>query len=513
MKRFRHDDESVVIVVGSGAGGGTLANELAQRGVNVVCLEAGSRVEAEDFRNDVPYMFKKLTWLDPREGSGDLDSHFPAYICKTVGGTTTHWTALALRVAEHEMRARSTYGTIAGASLIDWPFGHKELSHYYDRAETKMGVSGANGMPYHPGNNNFYVLGAGARKIGWKNIRTANLAINASPYDGRPPCIQLGYCKSGCVIKAKWSTLYTEIPKAEATGNFELRPQSMVLRIEHLRSGRVTAVEYADSSGGVQRQKASMVAVAGNAIETARLLLNSESSKYPDGLGNQNGNVGRHYMKHVFARFAAHMPGKVHMHRGIQQAGSLPHEAHHDPARGFVSGYHIETAPITPDHLARGLRVNGWGKEYAHLLEQYDRFAGSIITGEDLPRRSNRVTLSDNTKDRYGLPVAHVHYVYDSNARAMLEHATNRVGEIYSSVGASGVYETPLSSATHNLGTCRMASAEEEGVCNKYGRVFGLKNLYVSDGSQFSTAMTANPTLTIVALAIRQAEHILDSAR
>ena len=508
-RTYDHSDDSVVVVIGSGAGGGTLSNELARRGIDVVCLEAGRRLSVSAFRNDEAYMFKKFTWLDPREGSGELNEHFPAYLCKTVGGTTTHWTALSTRMAPHEMRARDSYGSMPGADLIDWPFSHQELSTYYARAEDRMGVAGTHGMPRHPANNHFLLLNAGAVRLGYPAAPTANLAINSVPRNGRGECQQLGFCKSGCLTMAKWSTLYTEIPQAEATGHFELRPESMVARIEQGDKGKVTGVVYADERGNQIRQRARAVAVAGNAIETARLLLMSSSKHSPDGLGNQNGLVGRYYMRHVFGRVVAQMPGKVNMHRGIMQSGNLEHEAHHDPKRGFASGYHIEVAPLSPEGLAKRLLPHeGWGRNLARVMEEYEYFGGAIICGEDFPRPDNRVSLHETRTDRFGLPIAKIHYTSDDNANAMREHGFTTTENIYKAVGARKTYRIPMGSATHNMGTARMAETEEKGVCDAHGKVFGIPNLYVSDGSQFSTAMTANPTLTIVALAIRQAENI-----
>jgi len=508
-REYDVNDDSVVVVIGSGAGGGTLSNELAQQGIDVVCLEAGARLSVADFRNDEPYMFKKFTWLDPREGSGDLSKKFPLFVCKTVGGTTTHWTALSLRMAEHEMRARSTYGEMPGADLIDWPMGYDELSYYYDLAEDKMGVSGRHDMPRLPANNNFMVLNAGAVALGYPSSPTTHLAINSIARDGRPPCQQLGFCKSGCLVQAKWSTLYTEIPKAESTGHFELRPESMVLQIEQGSDGRVIGVVYVDKDGNQVRQKARAVAVAGNSIETARLLLNSQSSLNPDGLGNQNGYVGRYYMRHVLGRILGHMPGEVNMYRGTQQAGSLDYEAHHDPGRGFASGYHIETAPLNPEQLAKSLVAHeGWGQGLSVAMEEYDHFACAITCGEDFPSLSNGVTLHETRKDQYGLPIAKVHYKRDANANAMLEHSYQKTESMFAAIGAKKTYRVPMNSATHNLGTARMAATERQGVCDANGKVFGIPNLYVSDGSTFSTGMTANPTLTIVALAIRQGAHI-----
>src|SRR5215468_2762965 len=238
-KVFDLKDDSVVVVIGSGAGGGTLSNELAQRGINVVCLEAGPRLDITDIVNDNATMFSRLSWLDKRIGTGDLNAALPLWVCKTVGGTTVHWAGESLRFQEHEFRARSVYGNIPGTNLLDWPITLQELEPFYTRAEDKLGVTGTADIPRLPGNNNFKVMAAGAKRLGYKEVHTGNMAINSQPRDGRPACHQIGFCMSGCAIGAKWSTLYTEIPKAESTGRFEIRPDSMVVKINHDASGKV----------------------------------------------------------------------------------------------------------------------------------------------------------------------------------------------------------------------------------------------------------------------------------
>jgi choline dehydrogenase-like flavoprotein len=188
-KTFDLTDESVIVVIGSGAGGGTLSNELAQRGIDVVCLEAGPRLELSDIVNDNGVMFGRLSWLDKRIGTGDLNPALPLWVCKTVGGTTVHWAGASLRFQEREFRARSVYGDIPGANLLDWPLSYEELAPYYSKAEDKMGVTGTNDIPRLPGNNNFKVLAAGAKRVGYREVHTGNMAINSQPRDGRP---QLG---------------------------------------------------------------------------------------------------------------------------------------------------------------------------------------------------------------------------------------------------------------------------------------------------------------------------------
>lgn len=273
MAKFDLTDDSVVCIVGSGAGGGTLGNELAQKGIKVVILEAGQRNEIQDFINNEWESFAQLAWTDMRTTSGAWQvardfPNLPAWIVKSVGGSTVHWAGASLRFEEHEFRTRSTYGEIPGANLLDWPITLADLEPYYAKAEYKMGVTRTNGIPGLPGNNNFKVLQAGATKIGYKEVHTGRMAINSQPRDGRGSCQQIGFCFQGCKSGAKWSTLYTEIPKGEATGNLEVRPGSMVVRIEHDNNGRVTGVVYVDAQGATQRQRARVVAVAGNSIES-----------------------------------------------------------------------------------------------------------------------------------------------------------------------------------------------------------------------------------------------------
>jgi len=509
--RFALDDASVVVIVGSGAGGGTLGNELAQKGIKVVCLEAGPRLTLSDIRNDTGAMFAKLSWLDPRVGSGDLDPHLPAWICKTVGGTTVHWAGVALRFQPHEWRARSTYGDVAGASLIDWPTTHEEMQPWYDRAEKKIGVAGSSqtGLPRLPGNNNYKVLAYGARKLGYREVHTSSMAINSQPYDGRPACLQIGFCMSGCAIGAKWSTLYTEVPRAEATGNFELRPECHAARIEHDAAGRANAVVYKDAHGVEQRQRARVVCVAGNSIETPRLLLLSSSGVFRDGLANSSGQVGRNYMVHTSGAAFAIMPGEVHPDRGTQMAGIVMDEARHREGREFVGGFLLETLPPQgPLGLAMYAKPGAWGRQYARDIESYRNVAGLWIAGEDLPQSVNAVTLDPTVRDQHGLPVAHVHHVDHPNDTAMRKRAWQVARSLYDAAGARTVHTRGPFYATHNMGTCRQSAHPRDGVCNKHGQTHDVGNLFIADGSQFANSTTENPTLTIVALAIRQADHI-----
>jgi choline dehydrogenase-like flavoprotein len=513
VSRIDLKDDSVVVIIGSGAGGGTLAHELTRRGVKVVLLEAGKRQSPETFSQVPGEAFAQLTWLDARTQSGDWGvardfPTLPVWHCKTVGGTTVHWTASTPRLQPWELQARTTYGDIAGASLIDWPVPYDELLRYYQTAEQRMGVTRRNGVPGLPASNNFKVMYAAAKKAGYKQVHTGHMAINSRVFDGRGACIQQGFCVQGCKMAAKWSTLYTEIPKAEATGNLDLRTECMATRIEHGRDGRVDAVVYRDSKKQEQRQKARAVCVAGNSIETARLLLLSTSSKFPQGLANSSGQVGRNYCHQITGFVWGFFDKPVHSWRGATLAGVIEDEAVHEPKRGFAGGYRLELITLDlPTFPLVGLPY-GWGRDFASIIEDYRNMSGMFINGEDVVRADNRVTLNSDVKDAYGFPVANVHVDEHANDLAMRKHAQGQITKMFDGLGAKRVVVGPTPPATHNTGTARMSADPRDGVTNAWGQAHDVKNLFVSDGSVLTTPGSANPTLTIVALALRQADYI-----
>jgi choline dehydrogenase-like flavoprotein len=513
VAKFDQTDGSVVVIIGTGAGGGVLANELAQKGVKVVALEAGGRYLPEDYVNDEWESFGQLAWLDPRTTSGDWRvakdfSGLPAWIVKAVGGTTTHWAGASLRFQDHEWKALTTYGRVDGANLLDWPIDGAEMAPWYDKAETKLGVTRTGDRPGLPGNNNYKVLEKGALALGYKDVHTGRMAINSLDYDNRMACQQTGFCFQGCKWGAKWSAAYTEIPAGEATGNLEVRERCHAARIEHDDSGKVTGVVYFDADGKEQRQAARIVCVAGNTIESPRLLLNSASPMFPDGLANSSGQVGRNYMRHVTGSVYAVFDKPVRMWRGTTMAGIVQDEARNDPARGFVGGYELETLSLGLPFMAAFLDPGGWGREFTTALDSYENMAGMWIVGEDMPQETNRVTLNTEVKDQFGLPVPNVNFSDHPNDVAMRNHAYAQGMAIYNAVGATRTFPTPPYPSTHNLGTNRMSENPRDGVVNKWGQTHDIANLFISDGSQFTTGAAENPTLTIVALAIRQADHI-----
>lgn len=511
--RFDANDEDVAVIVGSGPGGATLADALTAAGRKVVLLEAGPHIRNEDFVNDEQAASKMLAWGDPRTTSGDypLQDNFPdapANMVKAVGGTALIWTGLTPRFKRHEFKAASEYGEIPGTSILDWPISSDDLEPYYDLAERRVGTSHRNGRPPLPATNNYKVLAAGARSVGYRHYATGPNATNAEPFDGRPATVHDGFSMQGDKSRAKWSPLVSEIPRALATGLLDLRPESRAVSIEQGPDGRVTGVAYLDPEGVVRFQRASLVAVAGNAIETPRLLLLSTSRLSPNGLGNHADHVGRHYTRHVTGYVFARFEKPVNFHRGEVMGGIVSDESSHFPTRSFVGGYYLELLSMGPLGASMFMEPHAWGRSFAEKMEQYAHTAGLWFTGEDMSQAGNRVTLGARLDDA-GVPAPHVHYDDHANDIEMRTHAFARSKALYEAVGATSVSLAPPIPSGHNHGTARMSADPADGVVDEWGQVHGIPNLYVTDGSVFTTSAAANPTLTIIALALRQADHIL----
>jgi len=240
-------NESAVVIIGSGAGGGTMAYELTKAGIPCVCLEAGSYIKPEDYTSDEWGAFMQMAWLDARGTSGSwrVNKDFPglpAWIVKAVGGTTTHWAGATPRFMDYEFKARTTYGNVDGANLLDWPVSLDEMEPYYDKAEKAIGSTHRHGRPPLPANNNYKVFANGAENVGYKFYATGPYGTNATPYDGRPGSIQDGFNFQGDKNTSKWSTAVREIPRALKTGLLDLRPNSHVIQITHDKAGNANSV-------------------------------------------------------------------------------------------------------------------------------------------------------------------------------------------------------------------------------------------------------------------------------
>jgi choline dehydrogenase-like flavoprotein len=513
-------DEVDFCIVGAGAAGSVLGAKLAEAGFTVVILDAGPHWDpTRDFVSD-ELGSRPLFWTDERITGGrdpvELGSNNSG---RGVGGSTVHYSMIAMRAHPEDFRRRTLEGEIAGADLRDWPITFAELEPYYEEVEQALQITGPTFYPWgtrrrrypqreHELNASARVLVYGCTALGIP-AAPAPVATLSAPHRDRPPCVYRGFCNYGCTTNAKSSVLVTYIPRAIRAGA-EVRPNAMVVQVTHSAHRRATGVLYfRDGNVGTRfRQRAKNVVVAGYAIETPRLLLNSESAVFPDGLANSSGMVGKCFMVHsghqVFARFA----DRINQYKAPPGLALTEHFNRTVLGAGFVCGYTVETVgPHAADFAARVTTARGfWGDELRRLMLDYNYYSGIGIVGEVLPQRSNEVRLHPTERDPYGLPVAHVVFSYHENDRRLIAHAIGQMERIMAAAGGTDVWSAERTA--HLLGTCRMGSDPSDSVVNADCRAHDVPNLFICDGSVFPTGTAVNPSLTIEAIAARTADRI-----
>lgn len=512
-------------IVGAGAGGGVLGAKLAEKGFSVVILDAGRHWNPDiDFVSD-EQASRRLYWTDERVTGGDdpveLGSNNSG---KGVGGSTVHYSMVAMRAHPEDFKRRTLEGDIAGADLRDWALRFEDLEPYYDEVEEALQIAGPNFYPWGKRKKRYpqrehelnacaeiLVRGCGKLKI---PVAPAPIATLSAPHQNRPPCVYRGFCNYGCTTNAKSSILVTYIPRAIRAGA-EVRPDSMVAKIEHDDKGFVTGVLYfRKGSGELFRQKAKNVVVAGYAIETPRLLLNSASSMFPDGLANSSGLVGKHFMVHTGEQAFAKFPKRINQYKAPPPGGAITEHFNRTMKNtDFICGYTIEVVgPHPTDFATRLATARGiWGADLRKAMLDYNYYSGLGIVGEVLPQIKNEVKLHAGEKDQYGLPVAHVVFSHHENDKKIVEHARTKMKEILEAAGGADVWTAKRTA--HILGTCRMGTDAKNSVVSHDCRSHDVPNLFVCDGSIFPTSTAVNPSLTIQAIAARTAERIGYSAR
>jgi choline dehydrogenase-like flavoprotein len=544
--RFAHRKPVDFAIVGSGAAGGVLARELSTAGFDVVVLEQGSYRRAEDFSHDELSVIIQHeissgasgTWPQTFRRAADQKSVIPefpaAYYATTVGGSSVHFSGNYWRLRPVDFNERSRLGAIKGTGFADWPLSYDELEPYYTRVDWEIGVSGAPGpfdpprsrpypLPPMPVKSSGVLLERGARAVGL-HPQVAPVAVLSRPFNGRAPCIHCGFCMGfGCETGAKSSALATMIPQAEATGRCEIRPESTVYRLETDGRGRIGEVLYYDRDGGEQSQRARCVIVAANGAETPRLLLASESSRFPDGLANGSGKVGRYLMFNAHSVTHGVFDHALNDYKSVQ-CSRIVHDFYEtDEKRGFYGGGGIDGRPFlsaTPILYAlNGLPPDGprWGAQYkARLAEMFTRkmvVAGSTTS---LPLETNTITLDPELRDPWGRSAIRVTYRDHPDDLAMATFLQDRAVDILEAAGANRIWREPVLPSTigaHLLGTCRMGDDPETSVVDRYHRSHEIRNLFVCDGSSFVSSGRGQPTMTIQALAFRAAGHIARFAR
>jgi choline dehydrogenase-like flavoprotein len=543
-RKFKPGETVDFVIVGSGASGGVMARELAQAGFSVVVLEQGPRLTSAEFEHDeLKYNYLSGITNDPasspqtfRDDPGQTARRprmgNSLIYARMVGGSSNHFTANFWRFHEDDFRERSLLGGIPGTAFADWPISYRELEPYYTKVDWEIGVSGlAHSSPFDPPRSKPYpmpplpvkssgvLFERGARKLGLHPF-PAPMAIVSQPYRGRPACAHCGFCIGfGCEVMAKSSTLYTMIPEAEATGRCEIRPQSYAFRVAVNSTGRSTGVVYFDGNRREQFQKARAVVLAANGAETARLLLNSTSNRFAQGLANSSGLVGKYLMFNQGSGVHAQFEHELNEHKSVQVTRIL-HDFHAaDPKRGFYGGGGID-ARIGSQPIGWALAAGGdlprWGTDLKERLEAFPRSMMSTGHCTSLPVESNSVSIDPTLKDAWGVPAIRVTYKDHPDDLATARFLQDRSFEIMQAAGAQKVWRAPQRIArggVHLLGTCRMGNDPAASVVDKYHRTHDVPNLFLCDGSSFVTSGRGQPTMTIQALAFRAAEHIGTFAR
>ncbi|WP_225737466.1 GMC family oxidoreductase [Dyella acidiphila] len=511
MREFEHDDDVDFAIVGTGAGGGTLACRLSELGFRVVAFDAGAWWRPlEEFASDESHQ-KKLFWTDERLCDGETPLVLGTNNSgKAIGGSTVHFAMVSLRFRPEWFKSRSLLGYGA-----DWPLDWREMWHYYTQVEQALKISGPLKYPWGPKRPRYpyrehelnaaaWVLARGAEALGIDWTSTP-LATVSAPRGHSPPCVYRGFCVSGCATNAKQSALVTWIPRAVAAGA-EIRDLAMVTRIAVGNNDRVTGLEYI-REGQRQFQRARHVVVAGYAIETPRLLLLSATSRFPDGLGNSSGLLGKNLMVQSNQAVWGVMPEEIRAYKGPPSLAITEHWNYTDIGKDFFGGYSYMSQGPLPIVWAGALNRRGlWGQALLDEMQHYNHQVGLKIVGETLPQERNRVTLADE-KDANGLPIARVTYSFCDNDKRLIRHALDFMGRALDAAGVGDIWEE-TNDTCHLNGTARMGDDPRCSVVDGDCRSWDIPNLWICDGSVFPTVGGVNPSLTIQAIALRTADRI-----
>ncbi len=533
------------IVIGAGAGGGVVAKELAVNGMSVALFEQGDWPVYDKHINDELIsqrgtVFKLAYGPDvnknPRvfikhekEGETVTTIHgFDTYNAACVGSGTVSYGAMGWRFMREDFRMKSTYGEVQGSTLADWPISYDDLEPYYEKAEYEIGVAGDNSgnpfaaprkkdfpMPAFENNEGGEIIADACKRLGLHPFPIPMLR-NSVPYNGRAACIRNRTCVGyACPVNAKNGTHNTVIPVALKSGNCELRVNSVVAEILMADNGKVTGVRYIDDKGLEKIQTADMVIVASSAIETARILLSSRNSKFPNGLGNNNDWVGRNLTAHAYTGADALFDHEIQHMRGPGATIAINDYNHHN--KEIIGGGLLANEFFLTPYLFSKFRSPGsanWGIEHKNFQrENFFRYTGLRGPIQEMPNFNSRVTIYDKKKDYWNRPIValsggklpidkeHCRFLSQKAEEILIEAGASKT---WQSIGGGGI-----GAGQHQMGTCRMGDDPATSVVNKYGQVHDIENLYVADGSLCVTGGGFNPALTIMALGYWIGAHIV----
>lgn len=528
-----------VCVIGSGAAGGVIAKELCEGGAKVIMLEAGREVPLNKFLSHKwPYELPYRGFHDEKQAlfyQGGVSSSIRYEDCdsvsvdriRVVGGRTVHWNAVVLRYAERDFKGWSVDGIEE-----DWPLTYDELGPYYERIEQMIGVCGQDdGLEIVPAGKHYlpplpwrcseHILHRATKSMGIPLI-SVRKAVVTKLYDGRPPCHYCGHCMSGCDVGALFNSAVAMLPKAQRTGNFTLRQNALAREILVDREGLAQGVSFVDTqTKQEQAVKAKVVVVCCATVESARLLLNSRSPQYPNGLANSNGVVGCYLHGHLGGGadiYLKELEGVPPFNQdGATDHVYIPRYNHLAGKKDYAGGWGFQvnfSSYMFPHHA---LRLHGYGAAYKERVRKMQ--PGYLMLGafgKTEARAENRVSVDPHQVDEYGIPIPIVHYRFSENDlalwrdenRSLMEICSNLRGEVFPDSG-----EAPGGFASHEVGTIRMGENPKTSVLNRFCQAREVKNLFVTDGSCFTSSSEKNPTLTIMALSLRAADYIKERRR
>ena len=580
-----------VIVVGSGAGGGQTAYTLTMEGARVLMLEAGRRYDPltetpmfqtsdqAPLRNaDTPD--KRFDFYDATVDGGwqvpgepyvqtrlDDAGRFDWWRPRMLGGRTNHWGRIALRNGPYDFKPRSRDGL-----GFDWPISYEEMAPYYDKVELLIGVYGANdGLENTPSSSpgcllpppkplvSDLLIAQRSRKLGipvvaghravltqqldWKNsparLHPGNpraQRIIAADMQRRAACLWATPCDRGCSVRANYQSTTVHLPPALATGKLDILTDAMVYEVTLAKDGRATGVRFIDKiTGGHQHAAARAVVLAASSCESARILLNSKSARFPDGLGNSSGKVGKYIMDTVGSDVSGQIP-LLESLPPLNEDGAWGLHMYtpwwlypHADKLGFARGYHIEFGggKRMPDiNTSAGLEWLTGGSYGMKFKEDARRYYGSFVwfsgRGEMIPNEHSYCEIDPVVKDTWGIPVLRFHWKWSQHETRQAAHMQKTFGEIIEAMGGRVTQPvesdgakaiSPGGSIIHEVGGAIMGSDPGKSVTNRWCQTWEVKNLFVADGAPFASNADKNPTLTIMANAWRVADHILERMR